>query len=101
MTEIGPVVIESTAENVRTWLIGRVAYYLDEPAETVDPETPLTGYGLDSVYAYRLCGEIESTLGLLIEPTVIWDVENLVELADHIAGLAAGRSRGGPGTIAR
>jgi acyl carrier protein len=97
MTEIGPVIIEPTAENVRTWLIGRVAHYLDEPAETIDPETPLGAYGLDSVYAYKLCGEVENTLGLLVEPTVIWDVENLAELANHIAGLAAGRSRGANG----
>jgi acyl carrier protein len=91
MAETGPVIIELTAENVRTWLVGRVARYLHEPAETVDPSAPLATYGLDSVYAFRICGEIEDALGVLVEPTVMWDVENLIELADHIAGLAAGR----------
>jgi acyl carrier protein len=94
MAETGPAIIGLTAENVQAWLVGRVARYLDEPAETVDPDAPLAGYGLDSVYAFRLCGEIENDLGVLVEPAVMWDVENLVDLADHIAGLAARQSGG-------
>jgi aryl carrier-like protein len=49
MAEIGPVVMEPTAENIRNWLVGHVAYYLDETAGTVDPGAPLAGYGLDSI----------------------------------------------------
>jgi acyl carrier protein len=93
MTEIGRTVIEPTAEKVRTWLIGRVADYLDEPAEGIDPSVPLTEYGLDSVHAYTLCGEIEDTLSVIVEPTLIWDVESLVDLTDRIVELAAGPSR--------
>lgn len=93
MAEMGPVKNELTALDVRTWLVGRVAFYLDEPTETVDPAAPLTGYGRDSVYAFRLCGQIEEALGLMVEPTVMWDVENLVDLAERIAGLAAERPR--------
>jgi acyl carrier protein len=92
MTEIGPTIIEPTAEKVRTWLIGRVAHYLDESAEVIDPSVPLAEYGLDSVRAYTLCGEIEDTLSVIVEPTLIWDVENLVDLADRIVELAARRS---------
>jgi acyl carrier protein len=92
MTEIGPTIIEPTADNIRAWLIGRVAHYLDEPAETIDPDTPLAEAGLDSVYAVTLCGEVEDTLSVTIEPTLIWDVENLVDLTDHIVKLAARRS---------
>lgn len=87
--------IEPTAEEIRTWLIGRVAHYLEEPAETIDPGMPLVEYGLDSVYAFALCGEIEDTLNVAVEPTLIWDVENLLDLTDHIVKLAtAGQSRG-------
>lgn len=92
MTEIGPTIIEPTAENIRTWLIGRVAHYLDEPAETIDPDAPLAEIGLDSVYAFTLCGEIEDTLGVAVEPTSIWEMENLVDLTDHIVKRAARRS---------
>lgn len=94
MTEIGPVIIEPTAENVCAWLITRVAHYLDESAGTIDPGTPLLEYGLDSVHFFSLCGEIEDVLGVTVEPTAIWDVESLTDLADQVAGLAARRSHG-------
>jgi acyl carrier protein len=94
MAEIGPAIIEPTAENVRTWLIGHVAHYLDEPAGAIDPGVPLPEYGLDSVYVFTLCGEIRDALGVAVEPYLIWDAENLVELVDHIVELAARRSGG-------
>jgi acyl carrier protein len=91
MTEIGPAIIEPTAENIRSWLIGRVAHYLEEPAETIDPRVPLDDYRLDSAYIFTLHGEIEETLGVIIEPFLMWDVENLADLADRVAGLLTGR----------
>jgi len=94
MTETGPAIIELTAENVRAWLIGRVAHYLHESAEAIDPGVPLPEYGLDSVYAFTLCGEIEESLGVLVEPTLFWDVGNLVNLTNYIVELAARRHRG-------
>jgi acyl carrier protein len=94
MAEMEPAIIEPSAENVRAWLIGHVARYLDEPAGAIDPNVPLPEYGLDSVYAFTLCAEIEDTLGVIVEPVLIWEAGNLTGLADHIAGLAARRSGG-------
>ena len=34
---------------------------------------PLAEYGLDSVAALSLCGDIEEEFGLIVEPTVAWD----------------------------
>lgn len=91
MTETGHATIEPTAENVRAWLIGRVAHYLEESAETIDPSAPLAEFGLDSVYAFTLCGEAEDTLGVFVEPSVIWNVESLADLTDHIVKAASRR----------
>jgi acyl carrier protein len=92
MTEIGPTIIEPTAENIRTWLTGRVAHYLDEPAETIDPDAPFAEIGLDSVYAFTLCGEVEDTLSVTVELTSLWEMENLAEFTNHIVNLVARRS---------
>ena len=89
MTEIGPASIEPTPENIRTWLLERVAHYLNEPAETIDLGVPLAEYGLDSVYAFALCGEIEDAMYVTVEPTLIWDVENLADLIARIVKLTA------------
>jgi acyl carrier protein len=90
MTEQGTTAIELTRDNIRAWLVARVAHYLDEPPEAIDAETPLGRYGLDSVYAFALSGEIEEVLGVAVEPTLIWEVEDLAELTDRILEVAAG-----------
>ncbi len=52
------------------WTRDRVAFYLECPPETIDPGTPLTAYGFDSVFALAICGDIEDEYGLQVEPTV-------------------------------
>ncbi|MEV4140938.1 acyl carrier protein [Dactylosporangium sp. NPDC049742] len=77
-----------TRDAVRGWLVARVAHYLEEPPEAIDAEADLARYGLESVYAFALCGEIDEAWGVNIEPSHIWDVENLAELADLVVEAA-------------
>ncbi|RSM44455.1 polyketide synthase [Amycolatopsis balhimycina DSM 5908] len=78
-----------TPEKIRSWLIERVAHYAMVPAEEIEPDVPLANYGLDSVYAFALCGDIEDMLGLLVEPVLLWDVDTVSALTAHLAALAA------------
>jgi acyl carrier protein len=64
---------DHSLEDLRAWLAARVAAYVRLPVHEIQPDVPLAEYGLDSVYALTLTGEIEDHLGLAIEPTVIWD----------------------------
>ncbi|GAA3302157.1 acyl carrier protein [Dactylosporangium vinaceum] len=75
---------ERHPEAVRSWLIGRLANYVERPPEDIDPDASLAGLGLDSVYAFALCGEIEDHLGLPIEPVVLWDLDTVTALAGHL-----------------
>jgi acyl carrier protein len=77
-------------EDVRSWLLARVSHYVDQPVEAIDPESSLAHYGLDSIYAFALCGDIEDTLGVPIEPTLIWDVDTLNALHEHLMVLIGG-----------
>lgn len=77
-----------SAEQIRTWLVERVAHYLDCPAAAIDPDAPLTDHGLDSTYTFALCSDIEDTFDLIIEPPIVlWNLETLSALTPHIAGL--------------
>ncbi|WP_405785148.1 MULTISPECIES: acyl carrier protein [unclassified Streptomyces] len=70
-----------TAESLAGWLVGHVAAYTRLSTEEIDRTAPLTDYGLDSVAALSLCGDIEDEFDLVVEPTVAWDhptVEALV-----------------------
>ncbi|KAA2257575.1 acyl carrier protein [Solihabitans fulvus] len=58
---------------IRDWLLDRVAFYLERPVTDLRPDVKLVEYGLDSVYALTLCGDIEDEYGLELEPTLAWD----------------------------
>ena len=58
---------------LRGWLLDKVAFYLERPAEEIKPDVKLVEYGLDSMYALTLCGAIEDEYGLELEPTLAWD----------------------------
>lgn len=68
---------------VADWLIDRITYY--GQAEVVELDTPLVELGLDSVYALTLCGDIEDTYDLQIDPTFFADFTTLGEFADGLA----------------
>lgn len=88
MTETDLTRAPRTAADIRSWLIERVAHYLEKPAAEIDPEASLTEHGLDSVYAFALCGDIEDELGVVIEPPQLWDVDSVTALTAHLVGLA-------------
>nr|WP_274543561.1 MULTISPECIES: acyl carrier protein [unclassified Streptomyces] len=66
--------------------------------ETIDPGVPLSDYGLDSVYAFVLCGDLEDHLGFPVDPTVVWDHRSVEDLSAHLAGAATGQHTNPPET---
>ncbi|MGI5351762.1 acyl carrier protein [Streptomyces sp. CA-250714] len=67
------------------WLTARLAEFLSRPAEDIDPRTPFAEYGLDSVAALSLYGDIEDEFALYLEPTVAWDHPTVEALARCLA----------------
>ncbi|GAA2598618.1 acyl carrier protein [Streptomyces axinellae] len=80
------------------WLAARLGEFLQRPAHGIDPRTPFAEYGLDSVAALSLYGDIEEEFALYLEPTVAWDHPTVEALARHLAQeYAAARPDGAPG----
>jgi len=66
------------------WLRVRVAEFaMIEPA-AVDPDQPLTDYGLDSVYAVSLCAELHDTFGVVVDPGDTVSHPTVLSLALHL-----------------
>ncbi|MFJ9005164.1 acyl carrier protein [Streptomyces canus] len=80
---------------LRSWLRARVAHYAQLDAAAIDTTATLTTYGLDSVYALILCGDIEDHLGVALEPTVAWDHPTIDALAGHLEETLAQASPSG------
>ncbi|MGW1023369.1 acyl carrier protein [Streptomyces sp. NPDC002577] len=73
-----------TEQSLTAWLTDRVAEYLRRPASDIDPGVPLAEYGLDSVAALSLCGDVEDHFGLPVDPTAAWDFPTVRALAGHL-----------------
>lgn len=73
----------TTESDVLDWLVGRITFY--NTADEVLPTSPLAELGLDSVYVMTLCGDIEDTYGIDVDPTFFADFETVDDLA---AGLS-------------
>ncbi|OIJ96819.1 acyl carrier protein [Streptomyces monashensis] len=81
-----------TTDELAVWLSDRIALYLRRRPEEIAPAVPLAEYGLDSVAALSLCGDIEEDFGLILEPTVAWDYPTIDALAAHLAESLAGEA---------
>jgi acyl carrier protein len=80
---------------LQNWITGKVAFYLELDPAGIEPTAPLASYGLDSVYAFALCGDIEDELRLMVEPGDFTTIAGLAawlagELATELAGELAG-----------
>ncbi|MFI1562096.1 acyl carrier protein [Streptomyces sp. NPDC020490] len=73
-----------TTESLTTWLAERIALYLKRRPAEIDPDVPLAEYGLDSVAALSLCGDIEDDFDVMMEPTAAWDYPTVHALAGHL-----------------
>ncbi len=82
---------EAAESDVALWLVDRIRFYNQVDPATITLEAPLTDLGLDSIYVMTLCGDIEDTYGLTIDPTFFADFTTLEELADGLAARVAGR----------
>ncbi|MFD3551600.1 acyl carrier protein [Streptomyces goshikiensis] len=84
MTDTADRTAPVTAEDIRDWLVNRVAFYLEVPADSIPPDAKFVEMGLDSVYAMTMCGDIEDRFELEVEPTIAWDHPTVAALTKHL-----------------
>ena len=74
-----------TPEVLFEWIRARVAYYIERDPDDIDPDTKLVGYGLDSVYALAICGDLEDEFGLVVDATLAWDYPTVNAIVDYLS----------------
>ncbi|MET8690805.1 acyl carrier protein [Streptomyces sp. NPDC004732] len=72
------------ATELRGWLTARLAVYLARPESSIDHDTPLAHYGMDSVWALSLCGDLEEEKDLIVDPTLVWDHPTVTDIVAHL-----------------
>jgi acyl carrier protein len=75
-----------SAERIQEWLVNYLAKHLGiEDASTLNVTTQFDRYGLSSVAAVGMAGELEDWLGISIDPTLSYDFPTIEALAGHLA----------------
>ena len=78
------------ATDIAQWIVELIANQLNIPAQKIDTRAPFVDFGLDSVQAVSISGEIETQLGRSLSPTLLWDYPTVTALAAHLAEAGAG-----------
>ena len=81
--------LNARAQAIVDWLVPRLAGALGVPPSEIDANEPLSRYGLGSVEAVVLVGDLEEWLSLSLEPTLLWDYPTITRLAAYLAENAA------------
>ncbi|HEV7361169.1 MAG TPA: acyl carrier protein [Mycobacterium sp.] len=67
------------------WLTAKVAGQLNVAPDTIDFDTPLADYGIDSAASLTLCADLEFEKGIPVETTVVWDYATIDAIAEYLA----------------
>ncbi len=73
------------AEAIQGWLIDRLAEILELEPNQIDVGQDFEEYGLESAEAINLSGDLEDYLGCRLPPTLLWDYQNIEDLARYLA----------------
>ena len=65
---------------VGEWLLERIRFYDQVDAAEVTLDAPVSEVGLDSIYVMTLCGDIEDTYDLEIDPSFFAEFATLGEV---------------------
>jgi acyl carrier protein len=76
----GPI----SEEAFKSWLFDWLAEELAIDRRGIDPERPFLSYGLDSVGAMSMVGDLEVKLKTRLAPTLTWDYPNINALTSHL-----------------
>ena len=86
----------TSVESLKLWLIDWMARELGLDRSSIDTSEAFLSYGLDSVQAMTMVGDIEAMLGLRLPPTLAWDYPDINAMSDHLASRLTGSSSRAP-----
>lgn len=69
---------------IQNWLVSQLAEQLSIDPKTIDMNESLTRYGLDSIDAVTLVGELEDWLEVELPSTLFWDYPTIGKSAQYL-----------------
>jgi acyl carrier protein len=89
---VSPIVVDPSTTTVRPdgitiedWLIETVAERLDLAPDDIEIDEPFTSYGLGSMDAVMLTGDLQDWLSRELSATLLWEYPTIKQLAAYLA----------------
>jgi phthiocerol/phenolphthiocerol synthesis type-I polyketide synthase E len=79
----------SATDEIRSWLVGVVSKIAGTRPEDIDPSAPFDHYGINSVEAVTISGQLEDFLGAPLSPTMLYDHPTINRLASALGDSAS------------
>ena len=73
-----------SANDMTQWLIDRIRSAKVSPVKDINPDTELEALGLDSLAGVMLVDELETGLGISIEPSELWEHDTVAALGGSL-----------------
>lgn len=73
-------------EDVKFWLVKRIAKACDLKPSDIEIHERFSRYGLNSLDAVEISGDLEQFLGRRVCPTVTWQYPTIESLVNHLCG---------------
>jgi thioester reductase-like protein len=71
--------------DIQNWIINHLSQHFNVPPATITPQKALSSYGLDSLAAVVLIGELELGIGRRLSPSLMWDYSSIETLCHGLA----------------
>ena len=76
-------------DEIKSWLVSKLAEIRGIDGEEIDVQEPFANFGLNSIDAVSLSGDLEDLLGVTLPATLLWDFPTIEELSTHLVEEAA------------
>jgi acyl carrier protein len=76
---------QPTGLQIEVWLAEYIANLINIDPELIDVKTPFVRYGLDSLAAVGMTGDLQDWLGCKLEPTLPYSYPTIEALAQYLA----------------
>ncbi|WP_344963258.1 acyl carrier protein, partial [Crossiella cryophila] len=83
-----------TEQQLRDWLLRRVAEATGRAPGEIDVHQPLDSYGLSSRDAVALSGQLEEHLDRSLPATLVWEYPTIAGISAALLGVAAPKGGG-------
>jgi acyl carrier protein len=74
----------TSVDLIKSWLLDWLAQELRIDREKIDPRQSFLSYGMDSVQAMTMVGDLEANLEVRLPPTLAWDFPDIDALSAHL-----------------